>query len=81
MLSNGSSVHIGRKHDWTELLAVAEIGNVLVFGEFLKHRSCVVIVIKNCSEILKAAAGRGHVVVVRELLEIGASVKNSNKHS
>jgi hypothetical protein len=56
LLSNGFSVHIARKRDLTALLAAADSGNVDVSSEFLKHSACVVIVIKKCSEVLKAAA-------------------------
>jgi ankyrin repeat protein len=65
----------------TGLLTAYEIDNVVDFGEFLKHRACVVVAIKKGSELLKAAAEKGHVDVVRELLEIGASVKMSKKYS
>jgi ankyrin repeat protein len=77
LLSAGGSVHIARKRDWTALLAAADSGTVVVFGEFLKQRACVVISIKKCSELLKAAAARGHIDVFRELLEIGAGVEIS----
>jgi len=33
-----------------------------------------------CSELLKAAAEKNHVDIVRELLKIGASVEVSKKH-
>ena len=33
-----------------------------------------------CSELLKEAAEKNHVDIVRELLKIGASVKVSKKH-
>jgi ankyrin repeat protein len=56
LLSNGCSVHIVRKCELTALLAAADSGNVEVFCELLKHSACVVIVIKKCSELLKAAA-------------------------
>jgi hypothetical protein len=39
----------------TALLATADSDNVEVLCELLKHRACVVIVIKKCSEFLKAA--------------------------
>jgi ankyrin repeat protein len=48
LLSNGSSVHSKRKHDWTAQLAAAGIGRMDVFHEFLKHSACVVILIKIC---------------------------------
>jgi hypothetical protein len=51
-----------------------------VFSELLKHSACLVIAIKKCSEILKAAAEKSHVDVVCELLKIGSSVKVSKKH-
>jgi ankyrin repeat protein len=41
----------------------------------------VVVAIKKYSELPKAAAEKGHVDVVRELLEIGASLKISKKYS
>ena len=47
LLSNGCSVHIAREWDLTALLAAAGSDNVEVFNEFLKHRACVVIAIKN----------------------------------
>jgi hypothetical protein len=50
-------VHVARELGWTALLAVAEIGNVVVFGGFLKHCACVVIAIKKCRGLLKAADG------------------------
>jgi hypothetical protein len=78
LLSAGGSVHIARKRDWTTLLAAADSGTLVVFGEFLKQRASVVISIKKCSELLKAPAGRGHIDVFRELLEIGAGVKISS---
>jgi len=47
LLSNGGNVHIAKKSDLTALLAAADIDHVEVFCEFLKHRTCVVIAIKN----------------------------------
>ena len=52
-LSNGCSVHIARKCD---LRAADDSGHVEVFRELLKHCACVVIAIRKCSELLKAAA-------------------------
>jgi hypothetical protein len=40
----------------------------------------VVFSIENCSELLKATAEKSHIVVVLELLKIGASVKVSKEH-
>jgi len=58
-------VRIARKCDLTAVLAAAGSGHVEAFREFLKHRTCVVIAIKKCSELLKAAAEKNHVQVVR----------------
>jgi hypothetical protein len=73
-------VHIERKCDLTTLLAAADRGNVEVFRQFLKHSACLVFAIEKCSELLKAAAKNSHIVVVIELLKIGASVKVSKEH-
>ena len=56
LLSNGGSVHIKRKRDWTAQLAAAGSGRMDVFHEFLKHSACVVISIKICLEFLIVAA-------------------------
>jgi hypothetical protein len=62
------------------LLAAGDGGRVGVLCEFLKHRACVVTVIKKVSELLKAAAETSHLDVVCELLKIGAIVKVSKEH-
>jgi len=49
LLCNGGNVHIAKKSDLTALQAAADSGLVEVFCEFLKHRTCVVIAIKNFS--------------------------------
>jgi len=77
LLRNGCSVHLAREHDLTALLAAGDSDHLEVFGDFLKHRICVVIAIGKCSEVLKAAAVKSHVDVVPELLKIGSSVKIS----
>jgi len=59
----------------TALLAAADSRHVEVLCELLKDRVCVVIVITECSDILKAAAVKSHVDFVCELLKIGSSVK------
>jgi len=56
LLSNGGSVHIARKRDWTPQLAATNSGNVEVFHEILKHSTCVVISIKICLELVIVAA-------------------------
>jgi hypothetical protein len=71
-------VHIVRKCDLTALPAAADSGQVEVFCEFLKHSACVVTAIKECPELLKAAAEKSH-VVVHELPKIGICVKVSKK--
>jgi ankyrin repeat protein len=68
LLSNSGIVHIARKRELTAQLAAPDSDHVEVFREFLKHRACVVIVIKKFSEFLKAAAEKGQVAVVCELL-------------
>jgi len=56
LLSDGCRVHIAKKYELTALLAAADNGNVEVLHEMQKHRACVIIVIKKCSVLLKAAA-------------------------
>ena len=61
LLSNGCSVHIGRKWDLKALLTAADSGHVEVLCQLLKHRACVVIEITKCSELLRTAAVKIHV--------------------
>jgi hypothetical protein len=54
----------------TALLATADSGIVEVLCELLKHRACVVIVIKKCSELLKAATEESHIDVALSCLKL-----------
>jgi hypothetical protein len=81
LLSNGGIVHIARKRELTELLAAADSDQLEAFCELLKHRACVLIAIKKCPQLLKAAAEKIHIDIVREWLKICASVKISKKRN
>ena len=80
LLSNGRIVHIAMKRDLRALLAVAYCDNVEVFCKFLKHNASVVFAIEKYCVLLTAAAVKGHLNVVRELLKAGAYMKVPKQH-